>query len=63
MNKKEVAEIKRRFKKESCTVQRMCGCYVDGEKHKLVQFSQNFLNLEDEEYVVVRQNDILAIVE
>ncbi|MDD6194765.1 MAG: DUF4317 domain-containing protein [Lachnospiraceae bacterium] len=50
MNKKEVAEIKRRFKKESCTIQRMCGCYVDGEKNKLVQFSQNFLNLEDEEF-------------
>ena len=50
MNKKEVAEIKRRFKKESCTIQRMCGCYVDAEKNKLVQFSQNFLNLEDEEF-------------
>lgn len=50
MNKKEVAEIKRRFKKESCTIQRMCGCYVDADKNKLVQFSQSFLNLEDEEF-------------
>lgn len=50
MNKKEVAEIKRRFKKESCTIQRMCGCYVDAEKNKLVTFSQSFLNLEDEEF-------------
>lgn len=50
MNKKEVAEIKRRFKKESCTIQRMCGCYVDADKNKLLSFSQNFLNLEDEEF-------------
>lgn len=28
MNKKDVLEIKRRFKKEACTFTRMCGCYV-----------------------------------
>lgn len=50
MNKKEITEIKRRFKKESCTIQRICGCYVDAEKNKLVTFAQNFLNLEDEEF-------------
>lgn len=50
MNKKEVAELKRRFKKESCTIQRMCGCYVDADKHKLLSFSQNFLNLEEDEF-------------
>ena len=48
MNKKEVMEIKRRFKKESCTFTRMCGCYVDAEKNKVVNFGQTFLNLEDE---------------
>lgn len=50
MNKKEIMEIKRRFKKESCTFTRMCGCYVDAEKHKVVTFGQTFLNLEDEEF-------------
>ena len=50
MNKKEILEIKRRFKKESCTFTRMCGCYVDAEKHKVVNFGQTFLNLEDEEF-------------
>ena len=50
MNKKEVAEIKRRLKKESCTIQHMCGCYVDAEKNKLVTFSQKFLNLEEDEF-------------
>lgn len=49
MNKKEVLEIKRRFKKEDCTFTRMCGCYVDAEKNKVVNFGQTFLNLEDEE--------------
>lgn len=50
MNKKEVAEIKRRLKKESCTIQHMCSCYVDAEKNKLVTFSQKFLNLEEDEF-------------
>ena len=50
MNKKEVAEIKRRFKKESCSFTRMCGCYVNSSKEKLVSFGQTFLNLEDEEF-------------
>lgn len=50
MNKKEILEIKRRFKKEGCTFTRMCGCYVDAEKNKVVNFGQTFLNLEDEEF-------------
>ncbi len=50
MNKKEIMEIKRRFKKEGCTFTRLCGCYVDAEKHKVVHFGQTFLNLEDEEF-------------
>lgn len=50
MNQKEIMEIKRRFKKEACTFTRMCGCYVDAEKNKVVNFGQTFLNLEDEEF-------------
>ena len=50
MNKKEIMEIKRRLKKEGCTFTRMCGCYVDAEKNKVVDFGQTFLNLEDEEF-------------
>ncbi|MCR5144888.1 MAG: DUF4317 domain-containing protein [Lachnospiraceae bacterium] len=50
MNKKEINEIKRRFKKEGCSIQRMAGCYVDAEKNKLCSFTQTFLNLEDEEF-------------
>ena len=49
MNKKEVAEIKRRLKKEACTISKMVGCYVNSSKDKVCTFSESFLNLEDEE--------------
>ena len=50
MNKKDVLEIKRRFKKEACTFTRMCGCYVDADHNKITKISETFLNLDDAEY-------------
>ena len=50
MNRKDVLEIKRRLKKETCTITRMCGCYVDGERNRVVKLEETFLNLEDEEF-------------
>lgn len=50
MNKKEVAEIKRRFKKEAATFTRVVGCYVDGNHNKVCKIGSTFLNLEDEEF-------------
>ncbi len=50
MDKKGVAELKRRFTKENCTFTRLCGCYVDAGKNKVVDLSEIFLNLEDEEF-------------
>ena len=50
MNKKEVAELKRRLKKEECTFTRVCGCYVDAEHNKVTKLGDTFLNLEEEEY-------------
>lgn len=50
MNRKDVLEIKRRFKKEECSFTRMCGCYVDGERNRVVELNETFLNLEDEEF-------------
>ena len=32
MNKKEVLELRKQFKPEDCSITRICGCYVDGEK-------------------------------
>ena len=34
MNKKEISEIKKQFTPENCSLTRICGCYVDGEKNK-----------------------------
>lgn len=50
MNKRDQAELRRRFKKEQCTISRIAGCYVDGYKNKVLTFNENFLNLEDEEF-------------
>lgn len=50
MNKKDVLEIKRRFKKSGCTFTRLCGCYVDSEKNTILNFGETFLNLEDDEF-------------
>ncbi len=50
LRNKDILELKRRFKKENCTITRMCGCYVDASKNKVVELSETFLNLEDEEF-------------
>lgn len=50
MNKREVNELKRRFKKDDATFTRLCGCYVDGNRNKVSKLNQNFLNLEEDEY-------------
>jgi hypothetical protein len=50
MNKKEVLELKRRFKKESATFTRLCGCYVDCNRNKLCSWGGSFLNLEEDEF-------------
>ena len=50
MSKKEVLELKRRFKKEAATFTRVCGCYVDGNHNKVCKFGNTFLNLEEDEF-------------
>jgi len=50
MRKKDILELKRRFKKEQCTFTKMCGCYVNGEKHSILKFRESFLNLEEDDY-------------
>ncbi|WP_297630739.1 DUF4317 domain-containing protein [uncultured Clostridium sp.] len=50
MRKKDILELKKRYKKEQCTFTKMCGCYVNGEKNILFNFRETFLNLEDDEY-------------
>ena len=43
-------ELKRRLKKDQCTFTKMCGCYVNGNKEKILTFQETFLNLEEEEF-------------
>lgn len=49
MIKKEISEIKKQFKPETCTIDRICGCYVDGEKNKKAVFKEAFLSLSEED--------------
>ena len=50
MRKKDILELKKRLKKDHCTFTKMCGCYVNGEKHIILKFRETFLNLDEDEY-------------
>lgn len=49
MNKKEISEIKKLFTKERCCINRLCGCYVDAEKNKVLEIKEAFLSIPEEE--------------
>ena len=49
MIKSEIAEIKKLFRQNNCSITRICGCYVDGEKNKKTELKQAFLALPEEE--------------
>lgn len=49
MIKSEINEIKRLFTPSNCSITRICGCYVDGEKNKKTEFKDAFLSLPEEE--------------
>lgn len=49
MNKKEVLEIRKQYTHERCSITRICGCYVDGEKNIKTQLKEAFLSLPEEE--------------
>ena len=49
MNKAETLEIKKQFTQERCTIDHICGCYVDHEKNKKLTFRKAFHSLPDEE--------------
>lgn len=49
MVKKEVAEIKKQFNNDRCTISRICGCYVDSQKQKKLMFREAFLSLPEED--------------
>lgn len=49
MIKQEITELKKLFNQSKCSIDRICGCYVDGEKDKKTTFAHAFLTLPDEE--------------
>jgi len=50
MTKKDILELRKRFNKTDCSITRLCGCYVDGNKNKVLTLSETFLNLDDDEF-------------
>ena len=50
MNKKEISEIKSLFTSaDENGIDRLCGCYVDGERNIISTFNRSFQNIEKEE--------------
>lgn len=49
MNRKEVLEIRKQFTTENCSITRIAGCYVDGEKEKRMEREEAFLALPEEQ--------------
>jgi hypothetical protein len=45
----EILEIRKQFKHENCSITKVSGCYVDGEKEIKTKFTESFLCLPEEE--------------
>lgn len=49
MTKKEIAELKKLYKKDGGCITRICGCYVGNEKEKITTFREAFFSLQEED--------------
>jgi hypothetical protein len=49
MNKSELSELKKLYTQKKCSVQRIAGCFVDGDKNKKSTFNRSFLGIPEEE--------------
>lgn len=49
MERKDLLELKKRYKKEENTFTRVCGCYVNSDKKPILKFRESFYNLPDDE--------------
>lgn len=45
----EILEIRKQFKHENCSITKVSGCYIDGEKEVKTKFTETFLCLPEEE--------------
>lgn len=51
MNKKEVLEIRKQFTPERCAINRIAGCYVDGDKNIRLMMKEPFGKIPEEESI------------
>lgn len=49
MNKREISEIKKQFKKDNNAITRICGCYVGADKQIKTTLKEAFFTLSEEE--------------
>ncbi len=49
MTKRDISELKKLLTPKNCSITRICGCYVDGEKNKKTRIQQAFLALPEED--------------
>ncbi len=45
----EILEIRKQFKHDNCSITKVSGCYVDGEKNIKTKFTESFLCMPEEE--------------
>jgi len=45
----EISEIKKQFNHENCSITKVSGCYVDGDKEIKTKFTESFLCMPEEE--------------
>jgi len=45
----EISEIKKQFNHENCSITKVSGCYVDGDKEIKTRFTESFLCMPEEE--------------
>ncbi len=50
IKKRDVLELRRRMTRKDCTITRVCGCYVDGNRSVVLKFSRAFSDLEENEF-------------
>ncbi len=61
----EILEIRKQFKHENCSITKVSGCYVDGEKTIKTKFTESFLCLPEEEtfkYFEIFQKTLSGII-
>lgn len=49
MTKRDVLEIRHKFAQATCSIDKICGCYVDGDRKKVATIKEAFLSLPEEE--------------